>query len=139
VIELWDSGQYAARGLVLRVFFSGRATWTFRYRPKDGGARRRFNLGDYPAVTLSEARRRVDRLRGEVSGGYDPQAALRASREAPTEKLLIDRYLEGIKSKKKPRTLELYEHRAAIRARSAHQGRDLRARRPRGLIHACAS
>ena len=35
VAELWDE---ACRGLCLRVFASGKATWTFRYRPRDGGA-----------------------------------------------------------------------------------------------------
>lgn len=42
VTELRDG---LARGLALRVFSSGRATWTFRYRPKGGGARRQSGLG----------------------------------------------------------------------------------------------
>ncbi len=29
------------RGLSLRAFASGRASWSLRYRPKSGGARRR--------------------------------------------------------------------------------------------------
>jgi hypothetical protein len=79
--ELLDA---AARGLSLRVFPTGRASWSFRYRPKGGGARRRINLGEYPTVGLAEARRRADRARGEVSGGGDPQGALSAKREAPS-------------------------------------------------------
>jgi integrase len=106
--ELLDT---AARGLSLRVFPTGRASWSFRYRPKGGGARRRINLGEYPTVGLAEARRRADRARGEVSGGGDPQGALSAKREAPTVAELIDRYLaEEVEPKKKPRTVELYAY-----------------------------
>jgi integrase len=107
ILELWDA---AARGLSLRVFPSGRASWTFRYRPKGGSARRRISLGEYPGVGLAEARRRADRHRGEVSGGGDPQDALNARRSAPTLGDLIDRYLAEIESKKKPRTTELYTY-----------------------------
>lgn len=108
VLELWDD---QARGLCLRVFSSGRATWTFRYRPQDGGARRRVGLGEYPTIGLAEARRRADRLRGDVSGGGDPQAARLAKRNALTVAELADRYLEDeVGPKKKPATLSLYKH-----------------------------
>lgn len=106
VIELWDT---ISRGLSLRVFASGHATWTIRYRPKDGGARRRAKLGDFPSVGLAEARRRADRLRGAVSDGKDPQGALQARREAPTLGDVIERYLaEEVLPKKKPGTYALY-------------------------------
>jgi integrase len=108
VVEMRDD---FARGLSLRVFASGRATWTFRYRPKGGGSRRRIGLGEYPTVGLAEARRRADRHRGVVSDGGDPQGALDVDREAPTLGKLIDRYLaEEVRPKKKPRTIELYTH-----------------------------
>jgi integrase len=108
VLELRDA---VARGLSLRVFTTGRKVWTFRYRPKDGGARRRIGLGEYPSVKLAEARRRADRYRGEVSGGRDPQGALSARRAAPTLGELIERYLgEEVATKKKPRTVELYTY-----------------------------
>ncbi len=99
-----------ARGLSLRVFESGRASWTFRYRPKGGGPRRRIGLGEYPSIGLAEARRRADRVRGVVSGGGDPQLTLGALREAPTLAELIHRYLAEVRQKKKPRTVELYTH-----------------------------
>jgi integrase len=108
VLELRDT---VARGLSLRVFTTGRKVWTFRYRPKGGGTRRRISIGEYPSVKLAEARRRADRYRGEVSGGSDPQAALSARRGAPTLGELIERYLsEEVATKKKPRTVELYTH-----------------------------
>lgn len=108
VDELLDT---LSRGLSLRVFPTGRASWTFRYRPKDGGARRRISLGEYPTVGIAEARRRADRVRGDVSGGGDPQGDRGARRKAPTLSELIDRYLaEEVAPKKKPRTIELYTH-----------------------------
>ena len=95
----------------MRVFASGRASWTFRYRPKSGGARRRIGLGEYPSIGLAEARRRADRCRGVVSNGGDPQGALQAQRDAPTLADLIARYLvEEVAPKKKRRTLELYKY-----------------------------
>jgi integrase len=107
-VELHDR---AARGLSLRVFASGRKSWAFRYRPKDGGGRRRIALGDFPTVLLAEARRRADRMRGIVSDGGDPQKERQGRREAPTLGELIDCYLaEHAQPKKKPRTVELYTH-----------------------------
>jgi hypothetical protein len=81
VLELWDT---ASRGLCFRIFESGKATWCYRYRPKDGSGRKRIGLGDYPTVGLSEARKRADRHRGNVSDGEDPAAELKAKRNAPT-------------------------------------------------------
>ncbi len=108
VLEMWDD---RARGLCLRVFPTGRATWTFRYRPKSGDGRRRLGLGEYPSIGLAEARRRADRHRGTVSDGADPQAERRAQREAAILSVLIERYLsEEIEPKKKPATLALYRH-----------------------------
>jgi integrase len=107
IMELHD---HQSRGLVLRVFPSGRAIWTLRYRPAGGKGQRRMRLGEYPAVGLSEVRRRVDRIRGKISDGQDPQGELHAEREKPTLATLIDRYLEAVAEKKKPRTLELYTH-----------------------------
>lgn len=125
VLELRDA---LARGLSLRVFASGQARWSFRYRPKDGGARRRLGLGEFPTIGLAEARRRADRFRGVVSDGGDPQGALHDRREAPTLADLIERYLaEGVRPRKKARTVELYEHYllkvigSRLRAKKAHE------------------
>jgi integrase len=106
VLELRDTHT---RGLSLRVFASGRATWSFRYRSKDGSGRKRFALGEYPAVGLAEARRRTDRHRGKVSDGGDPAAERRAQRDAATVGSLADRYMaEEIEPARKPGTVALY-------------------------------
>jgi integrase len=128
VLELWDDHT---RGLCLRVFPSGKASWTYRYRPRDGGGRKRVGLGEYPSVGLSEARRRADRLRGEVSGGADPAAERRAQREAATVGHLADRYLaEEIEPARKPATARLYR-----RYFTGHVIPAIGGRRARDLTH----
>lgn len=107
VLELWDA---MARGLCLRVFPSGHATWTLCYRPQRGGGRRRFGLGSYPNIKLAEARRRAELRRGEISGGSDPQAERKAQRAAPTFAELSELYLAAIAPYKKPATVALYSH-----------------------------
>lgn len=62
------------RGLSLRVFPSGLKQFEVRYALEDG-PRRRMVLGDYPAVTLAEARRKATELRLELLNGVDPVAA----------------------------------------------------------------
>jgi integrase len=105
--EVWDEH---CRGLCLLVRATGKATWTFRYRPRGGGARRRVRLGEYPSVGLAEARRRADKQRGKVADGADPQGEIRAKRKAPTLSALIDRYLEeAVVPHKKAATLSLYK------------------------------
>lgn len=69
-----------ARGLVLRVG-AQRKTWYFTYRR--GGATQWLRLGDYPALTLADARTRAldERHRLDVDG-VDPVTARRAERAA---------------------------------------------------------
>jgi integrase len=106
VLELWDDHT---RGLCLRVFSSGRASWSFRYRPKDGSGRKRIGLGEYPSTGLAEARKRADRHRGKVADGADPAADRRAQRDAATIDHLAARYMaEEIEPARKPGTAALY-------------------------------
>src|SRR5262245_34586730 len=108
ILELHDP---LCRGLVARVFPSGRVIFTFRYRPAGSRKRqRRLRLGEYPAVGLAEARRSADRARWKICDGQEPQYKLHAEREKPTLGVLIDRFLEAAAEKKKPRTVELYTH-----------------------------
>ena len=68
-------------------------------------------IGEYPAVGLSEARKRADRHRGKIFDGADPAADIKAKRNAPTLQHVIDRYLnEEVALKRKPTTLALNDH-----------------------------
>jgi integrase len=74
-VELVDS---LARGLTIRVTARGVRTWVVRY-VKDG-RQRRHTLGHYPAVTLADARRLAERLRGDLAHDRDPAAERAAAR-----------------------------------------------------------
>lgn len=71
-------------GLCIEVRPTGARCWRFRYR--FAGKPNMLDLGDYPAVSLQEARRERDRQRDLLKAGIDPsqarkQAQLRAQAE----------------------------------------------------------
>jgi integrase len=104
--ELWDD---RVRGLSLRVYASGRATWSFRYRLKAGSGNKRASVGEYPAVGLAEAREEAMKLRGRVSLGADPQAERAAEKQSITFEKLIERYMiDEVEPKRKHATRLLY-------------------------------
>ena len=57
-------------GLYLIVQPTGRKAWAVRYRA--GTKHRRMRLGGYPALSLSEARRRAREVQAEAEAGGDP-------------------------------------------------------------------
>ncbi|MGD1885453.1 MAG: tyrosine-type recombinase/integrase [Paracoccaceae bacterium] len=68
-------------GLRFRVSSTGRATWLFEKRVKNG-PKRRHTLGTWPAVGLSEARAKALELEAEASKGIDRVAIAEASKKA---------------------------------------------------------
>jgi integrase len=54
----------------------------YRYRPLGSPDRKRYDCGEYPAVTMAEARKRAETARGIVRAGGDPNAEREAVREA---------------------------------------------------------
>lgn len=69
-----------ARGLCLEVRPTGSKLWRYRYR-FDGNASM-LALGEYPAVTLSDARGRRDAARERLANGENPVAAHKADQRA---------------------------------------------------------
>lgn len=70
-------------GLCIEVRPTGARCWRFRYRRPGSGKPNMLDLGDYPAVSLQEARKERDKQRELVRSGIDPgeerkQAQLRA-------------------------------------------------------------
>ena len=59
------------RGLELRVTPSGKRTWAYLFRLS--GRKWRYTIGEFPSVSLKEARRICDRLRAEIALGKNPQ------------------------------------------------------------------
>ena len=61
-------------GFHVRCSPSGRKTFALAYSMRDTGTRRRFIIGDYPALTAEDARTLARQRLNEVASGIDPQA-----------------------------------------------------------------
>jgi integrase len=86
-------------GLTFTLSKAGTATWVLRYRA--GGKRRELTLGNYPDVSLSDARKLASQHRAAVDRGEDPadQKAAR-KKEAATPKWTIKRLAEDFRTKR---------------------------------------
>ena len=73
-LEVWDTRVV---GLVLRLTPTGAATWSVRARTRDG-KRTRPTLGAWPAIGITEARKRARAQLAAIHGG----ALLRHPRRA---------------------------------------------------------
>ena len=70
--DIYDEGE---AGLCLRVYPSSRKAWGLRIRID--GRQRRFDLGEYPAKTLAEARELARAMKKTAERGEDPSNVLR--------------------------------------------------------------
>lgn len=99
-LEVWDT---VTPGLHLRVSCDQRRgnrqrrVWYVRYRPKGTVRQRRQKVGEWPAVSLSEARKRARGISSEVDDARDPKAELdqqkleaEATRGATVGALVVD-------------------------------------------------
>lgn len=83
-------------GPYLTIQPSGKKGWQVRYR--HGGTHRRMSLGQYPVLTLADARTSAREVLAEASEGKDPAEALRAAKapkpEADRDRIrsLIEQY-----------------------------------------------
>ncbi len=85
-----------SHGFTIRVLPSG--CKTFQYIYTLAGKRRRFNLGHYPATTLSEAREKFRAAANQVTKGVDPQSPppVVVEPEQHTVKDLVKDYLQHL-------------------------------------------
>ena len=87
-------------GLKLRIFASGQRSWSVKYRPIGSTkSEKRFPLDDYPNMTVADARKAAEAVRGQRTGGADPAAereAIKAERrrKETEEVLTIDKAVE---------------------------------------------
>ena len=81
-------------GLGLRVSFTGKKVWQVLYRVKGDPTKHRFDLGEFPAVTLSEAREAARAILVQADRGVDPRVGKREREEALTFKELAAEYIE---------------------------------------------
>jgi integrase len=84
-------------GLTFRITASGIRSWSFRFRDPQSGKDARSTIGHYPDVSLGEARKAADVLRGKVAKGINPVSEKRKDRReagSKTFEALADRYME---------------------------------------------
>src|SRR5262245_45301275 len=81
------------KGLALRVTPNGSKSWAYTYRRKSDGRKRRVTLGEFPAISLHEARARASGHRAAVAEGVDPASDKTAIKKVETVDQLLDRYL----------------------------------------------
>ena len=86
-------------GLELRVR-NGRKAFFFYYRSKVSGQRRRPKVGDWPTMTIPQAREVARAWYVEVQQGKDPSADNQALRASETVEALCDRYIAEHQSKR---------------------------------------
>lgn len=87
------------KGLMLRVFRSGKKTWYFRYWSQ--GKKRGERLGRFPAMSSKQARNAAERLRAGRVLGTDPAAERDARRTAESFADLVKEYLKRHATHKK--------------------------------------
>ncbi|MFY3552942.1 tyrosine-type recombinase/integrase [Achromobacter insolitus] len=66
-------------GLTFTLSKSGTATWVLRYRMP--GRRAEATIGNYPDISLAEARKEASRLRAMIDAGKDPAAEKREAKQ----------------------------------------------------------
>lgn len=102
----YDIREGQGNGLAIRCSTSGQKTWVYFYHFE--GKKRRMTLGNYPAMSLSEARKRHRAAMTALSHGKDPgseriQNKIEA-KGAPTVNLLIKEYIEKYAKAPKSKT-----------------------------------
>ncbi len=114
-------------GLRIMLTAAGARIWVLQYRRAGEGrkgAPLRYSMGDARALSLADARRAAERLRGAIARGEDPAAARRAylrnDREVPRMRDQVEDWLkEHVATKKKAQTLRQYRRLWESHARPA--------------------
>jgi hypothetical protein len=84
-VELTDG---VVQGLKFRLTPNGVASWSLQVRVH--GEKRRFTIGEYPAIGLAKAREEARRMREEARKGHDPiREAREARRRSETERATL--------------------------------------------------
>jgi integrase len=92
-VDHWDRGKGAQPGLGLRISFGGTRTWLVRYRAN--GQRRRLKLGEFPAMSLADARKAAQNALHQVQVlKRDPAAEKKTDKAADTIAALCSTYME---------------------------------------------
>ena len=86
---IWDS---VISGFGVRIYPSGKKSWLIKYRA--AGRQRTMTLGNYPPMTLDEARRKAREKLVLVENGVDPLEVKQSEGMVPTFKEFSKTYIE---------------------------------------------
>ena len=99
---IWDT---EIRGFGIRVSPSGAKSYWLKYvSPVDGG-QVWHRIAAHPDFTPGQARKKAEKLRGDIADGVCPAAARKADKQAKTVSQLCDQYLAEGCATKKPSTI----------------------------------
>ncbi len=82
IVEYYDGSS----SLVLRVLPNGKKNWSMRYRSPNG-KQRRFDFGEFPALTLADARTEFLEAKLLIKRGGDPAEQRREEKVAKAKKI----------------------------------------------------
>lgn len=117
---VWDT---EFRGFGCKVTPKGKCVFILQYQaPGLHRVTRRYTIGDFGSITVDQARKDARSLKTQVDAGTDPSLQKAEDRRA-TKEDTVDRlftaYINDIRDRLKPRTLELYESLARLYIRPA--------------------
>jgi integrase len=89
------------KGLLLEIRASGGKTWYLRYTDARG-RKRQLRIADARDLSLEQARRQADHLRGQIALGLDPAAEKATMRAVPTfAEFAAERYMPFVRGYKR--------------------------------------
>ena len=110
-IDYFDEAEGAVPWFCLRVSSEGRRTFTVGYRV--GRRRRRLRVGQFPTISLAEARQRARTLLADVTRGGDPAADRDELKKADEFQGLVARYIDAKSPNLSAKTLTEYRRMVA--------------------------
>lgn len=120
-IDYFDEAEGAVPWFCLRVSSEGRRTFTVGYR--FGRRRRRLRLGQFPTISLAEARQRARTLLADVTRGQDPAAERDELKRADEFQGLVVRYIDAKAPNLSPKTLTEYRRMVSAYLKGTPLGR----------------
>jgi len=99
-IEYFEEGRKRSEGSFgIRISPKGLMTWFVAYTL--GGKAKRFTIGNYPDITLKQARKKVTEIMSLVNSGVDPQQDRADYKASPTMNDLWTEYQKELSRRDK--------------------------------------
>lgn len=103
---IWDS---ELRGFGLRLYATGRRTFCFQYRAPETAQTRRIAIGEFPSITVDQARTLARSAAGQLAEGRDPKGTDVDALQRRTLADVFPEYISERRGKLAPRTVAEYE------------------------------